>query len=99
MIIRLKRFLYLSALADFIGSCRAISTNVILSNLSQKHLIFVLLSPIFIRNEFNASITSGRISSEQVKRDIFGKELFDDNLKSESLTKYKRDIARGLGII
>jgi hypothetical protein len=38
------------------------------------------------------------IPSEQIKKDIFGKELFDGNLEDKSMTKFKRDIAKNLGL-
>jgi len=39
------------------------------------------------------------IPSKQIKKDIFGKELFDGNLEDKSMTKFKRDIAESLGLI
>lgn len=39
------------------------------------------------------------ISSEQVKKDIFGKELFEGNIKDVSMTKFKRDIAKDINLI
>ncbi len=34
----------------------------------------------------------------ELKKDIFGKELFEGNVEDKSLTKFKRDIARNIGI-
>ncbi len=39
------------------------------------------------------------ISSEQVKKDIFGKELFAGNIEDVSMTKFKRDIAKDIDLI
>lgn len=39
------------------------------------------------------------ISSEHVKRDIFGKELFESNIEDMSMTKFKQDIAKDIGLI
>lgn len=39
------------------------------------------------------------ISSEQVKKDIFDKELFENNIQDMSMAKFKQDIARGIGLI
>jgi len=38
------------------------------------------------------------ISPSQVKKDIFGKELFSGYLQDKSFTKMKRDVARNIGI-
>jgi DNA uptake protein ComE-like DNA-binding protein len=38
------------------------------------------------------------IPPEKVKEDIFGRELFDDELLQRPLTKLRRDIARAIGI-
>ncbi len=39
------------------------------------------------------------ISSEQVKKDIFGKELFEGNIEDVSMTKFKKDIAKDINLI
>lgn len=39
------------------------------------------------------------VSSEQVKKDIFGKELFENNIQDMSMTKFKQDIAKDIGLI
>jgi hypothetical protein len=39
------------------------------------------------------------ISSEQVKKDIFGKELFEGNMEDMSMTKFKQDIAKNINLI
>jgi len=38
-------------------------------------------------------------SSEQIKRDIFGKELFESDIQNTSMTKFKQDIAKDIGLI
>lgn len=38
------------------------------------------------------------ISKLQIKKDIFGNELFDGNLEDNSLNKLKRDIAKNIGL-
>jgi hypothetical protein len=38
-------------------------------------------------------------TSMQVKKDIFGKELFEDNLVKKSMSKFRKDIAKNLKII
>lgn len=40
-----------------------------------------------------------KIPIQKIKEDIFGKELFQGNLEDKSMTKFKRDIARQIGII
>ena len=40
-----------------------------------------------------------KISSEQIKKDIFGKELFESNIQDMSMTKFKQDIAKDIGLI
>ena len=39
------------------------------------------------------------ISSEQIKKDVFGKELFDGNIEDVSMTKFKQDVAKDIGLI
>jgi hypothetical protein len=39
------------------------------------------------------------ISSEQIKKDIFGKELFKGNIEDVSMTKFKQDIAKNINLI
>ena len=39
-----------------------------------------------------------KISSHQVKKDIFGEELFSGDVQDKSFTKIKRDIAENIGI-
>ena len=39
------------------------------------------------------------ISSEQVKKDIFGRELFGGNIEDVSMTKFKKDIAKDINLI
>ena len=39
------------------------------------------------------------ISSEQVKKDIFGKELFEGDPEDVSMTKFKKDIAKDIKLI
>lgn len=39
-----------------------------------------------------------KLSIEQVKKDIFGEELFDGKLEDNPFTKLKRDIAKDIGI-
>ncbi len=39
-----------------------------------------------------------KVSVDQIKKDIFGEELFDDNYSNASLVKLKRDIAKDIGI-
>lgn len=40
-----------------------------------------------------------RISSEQIKKDIFGKELFESNIQDMSMAKFKQDVAKDIGLI
>ncbi len=40
-----------------------------------------------------------KISSEQIKKDIFGKELFESNIQDMSMAKFKQDIAKDIGLI
>ncbi len=40
-----------------------------------------------------------KIPIQKIKEDIFGKELFQGNLEDKSMTKFKRDIAKQIGII
>jgi len=39
-----------------------------------------------------------KISSHQVKKDIFGEELFSGDIQDKSFTKMKRDVANNIGI-
>lgn len=39
------------------------------------------------------------ISSIQIKKDIFGKELFEGNIEDVSMTKFKKDIAKNIKLI
>lgn len=39
------------------------------------------------------------ISSEKVKKDIYGKELFEGNIEDVSMTKFKKDIAKDIKLI
>lgn len=39
------------------------------------------------------------VSSEQVKKDIFGKELFESNIQNTSMAKFKQDIAKDIKLI
>lgn len=39
------------------------------------------------------------VSSEQVKKDIFGKELFESNIQDMSMIKFKQDIAKDINIL
>ncbi|MCG3687028.1 hypothetical protein L5F35_12485 [Aliarcobacter butzleri] len=39
------------------------------------------------------------ISSEQIKKDIFGKELFESNIQDMSMAKFKQDVAKDIGLI
>jgi len=39
-----------------------------------------------------------KISPHQVKKDIFGKELFEGDIQDKSFTKMKRDVAKNIGI-
>lgn len=39
------------------------------------------------------------ITSEQIKKDIFGKELFERDIENISMTKFKQDIARDIELI
>ena len=38
------------------------------------------------------------IPTTELRKDIFGKELFEGNLEERSLTKFKRDVAKNIGI-
>lgn len=38
------------------------------------------------------------IPAQKIKEDLYGKELFDGELATKSLTKYKRDIAKSIGV-
>lgn len=40
-----------------------------------------------------------KISSEQIKKDIFGKELFESNIQDMSMAKFKQDVAKDIGLI
>lgn len=40
-----------------------------------------------------------KIPVSKIRNDIFGKEIFTGSLETKPLTKYKRDIARQIGII
>jgi hypothetical protein len=44
-----------------------------------------------------ADVTKSNI--DQVKKDIFGEEIFNNSITSTPLTKLKRDIAREIGLI
>lgn len=41
----------------------------------------------------------GITNKQKIKEDIFGKELFDGELEDKSMTKFKRDIAKEIGIL
>jgi hypothetical protein len=38
------------------------------------------------------------IPAQKIKEDLYGKELFEGELATKSLTKYKRDIAKSIGV-
>jgi len=52
----------------------------------------------YSQSQIDSMANALSISSEQIKRDIFGKELFDGKNEEYSMLKFKKDIARNIGI-
>lgn len=53
----------------------------------------------YSQSQLNEISNIVNISSEQIKKDIFGKELFEGNTEDVSMTKFKKDIAKEIKLI
>lgn len=52
----------------------------------------------YSQSQLKEIATIAKVTIEQIKKDIFGEELFDNNFRYSSLSKLKRDIAKNIGI-